>query len=316
MWRGLMSLALRLLKLFNHLFIPFAINCKLVDGRVECDDFSPLDRHLALTEEVFKSYGDSIKHIALHTEYQAPLWPLRPFIERYSEYTRRLAELAAKQGVESIELELHPGFVDDRGGRRPLRPIVLGMADYVEGVYEACRGLRVRLNVGVESRGSSVLRRPQAAAYLHELLELGTMLRDEVERRGLEVDVGLIIDPMQLVSLKRARERPVLIDEIFSECRSFIEDHAEAIHGLHLHWLVERGGRLITHYPPPKSEIEWCLGLMGGLIEGVRRRRGVYVVPEVTKLNHTTVDFITKLATLLDHGRRSHHQRSRQSISS
>ena len=76
--------ALRLLELSRSLFIPFAVHCRLVGGRIECSDFSQLERHIALTEVAFNHYPSSIKHIVVHTEYQVPLWPVRQFIERYS----------------------------------------------------------------------------------------------------------------------------------------------------------------------------------------------------------------------------------------
>ena len=82
------------------------------------------------------------------------------FIEKYINYTKSLMDLAIKRDVELkfVEIELHPGFVNESGDGRLLKPIVLGMADYIEAVYEAYHDLGIQVNAAIENRGSSILK--------------------------------------------------------------------------------------------------------------------------------------------------------------
>jgi len=303
---GLVGFSVRVLGLCGCVFLPFGVGCTWDrEGRSIVCGYDELARHVRLAGELFVRYGDLVRFVAIHTEYQAPIWFDEVFVENYSRFTLDLVGLAVEKcgGLRVVEVELHPGFSDLRGSRRPWGSIVEGMVGYLLRVYDVLREHGLVFRVTVENRGSSVLRKPQAAADLYELLRFRRELEERLRREGVGVEVGLTIDPLQLLSLKRrrVRDRRRALEEALRESELLAKDHGKHVHSVHVHWVSEKGK---THAPPPPSEVGVAVERFKRIIGCVVGASGrAYVVPEIAPMylrRPETQQFLEELAKALN----------------
>jgi len=267
-------LSIDILKSHGCVFLPFPAKCARKRSTITCN-YENLKDHEKLSETLFNKYGGLLKYIAIHTEYEAPIWFDKEFVERYIEATLNLANLALRmcKALKVIEIELHPGFSSYQGGRRPWNPIIEGMVNYISYINEHLNRYGIKLKVTVENRGSSSLSKPQAAARLDELINFRTALEHELRRKHIDIEAGLTIDPLQLLSLKLS------LKDIQDNIEHLVKEHGQLVHSIHIHWISGKGKR---HCPPPPEDFDRIIKWFKKIINYVIDLKGKpYVVPEI-----------------------------------
>ena len=280
----MVALSAKLLDIHGCVFLPFAASCDRQGRNIVCN-YEDLKRHIRLSNELFAIYGRSIKCIAIHTEYQAPIWFDKVFIENYVKFTIDIIQVALTKcsDLKIVEIELHPGFSDHLGSRRPWDPIIEGMAHYLSRVYDTSKRNGIVLRATVENRGSSALKQPQAVANLYELRQFRELLEAKLAKEGINLEVGLTIDPLQLLSLrKNIRDKRRALEEALRESEALAKDNGALVHSIHIHWISEKGR---THTPPPPNEIGIAVERFKRIINYVLCANGeAYVVPEIVPM--------------------------------
>lgn len=304
----LRSLSEHLLTIYGHAFLPFATRCVPIPRRksIICD-YSNLAKQIITNMDFFKSYGEQIVVATLHTEYMAPIWFDAEFIDNYVKYTKQLIDLAVNlcPKLKVVEIEMHPGYSDHRGSRKPISSIIEGITEYMSRIYPSLANAGLSLRITIENRGSGSLRKPQAASNYNELLSFMKILSEKKIEAGFNIDIGLTIDPMQRLSpLKKRlkntkRALKTLIIETYNYVR--IRNIARNIHSIHAHWVNNKG---IQHTPPTKEDMKEAVKFYQEIIVSVARENNIfYVVPEILPnyiRRYETYLFTKELADIME----------------